>query len=91
MASKQATQLTERRQEQRQPAAGMILIQVAPGGIIPSHLVDTSVHGFSITHHYQGFSAGQQVRALHSWGEVAARVVWVGAREGDVVTGFRTD
>lgn len=91
-AFKLANEFAERRREHRaQSARQLLLIQLPLGQVIPSHLVDTSPHGFCIVHQYEGFFPGQYARILHTWGEVSCRVVWVGVREDDIVTGFRTD
>ncbi len=77
MASR-SLEFGERRQEQRQSASGTLMMQTVLGGQwVPSHLVDTSAHGFCIKQHSQRCSVGQQVRALFPWGETLARVAWV--------------
>lgn len=80
------------RREPRTPAAGVLPIQLTPHGeLVPGRLLDVSQHGFCMAHQHAGFFAGQLVRVLHAWGEVTARVVWVGTREGERAAGFRTD
>jgi hypothetical protein len=80
------------RREPRTAASGKIVIQVSTDGkVIHAELSDESPSGFAIHHDYENFISGQQVQVLHDWGKKAARLVWVGTREGVMAAGFRTD
>jgi uncharacterized protein YuzE len=80
------------RREPRTSATGKIMIEVSPDGkVIGAELSDESPHGFAIHHDYENFVTGQQVHVLHEWGKKAARLVWVGTREGVMAAGFETD
>jgi hypothetical protein len=82
----------KQRSEQRRPASGELLIEIAPDGqSIYGHLLDVSPHGFAIRHQHDNFSPGQQVNVVYPWGKVRARLVWVGERDGSMAAGFRTD
>ncbi len=81
----------ERRTEVRCVSAGQLLITVSSTEVVLGRLLNVSRHGFCITHNHPGFRIGQEVRARAPWADVPARVVWVGAQEDEILTGFRTD
>ncbi len=80
------------RREPRTPNAGQLLVELAPDGeMVCGSLLNVSPHGFCITHQHKGFTVGQEVRVVYTWGRVPARVIWVSARGNEIATGFRTD
>ncbi len=81
----------ESRTETRVVSSGPLLIRLSPTAVVLGHLLNVSCNGFCIGHDYEGLSVGQEVRARPPWGDVPARVVWVGKLDGETLTGFRTD
>jgi hypothetical protein len=82
----------KKRREPRTSASGKIVIEVSTdGNVIHAELSDESPRGFAIHHDYENFITGQQVQVLYDWGKKAARLVWVGTRDGVMAAGFRTD
>ncbi len=80
----------DRRQE-RSVTTGPLLIGISPTETVVGRLLNVSRYGFCIAHTHDKFEIGQEVRARPPWGDVPARVVWVGTQEGEILTGFRTD
>ncbi len=77
-AERAAQQILERRQAERQPAEGEVVLLIeGPEALeIRGRLMDISAHGFRAVHHEPKLQAGQRVVFRHPYAQGAARVVW---------------